>query len=157
MRSSRIALPLFMSLLASWASATVQRIECPSEIPVSSLRMVGTRPGWKTFISAPLFLHDASPTDGPPERLGTQMGERVRKTKTEWTYRYRLDGPFPEGKWFQCDYGMFNEFSLSKRLDEDTKECTSPAGKVRRLVRMCLISSASDGFLSYRFRRGCSN
>jgi hypothetical protein len=124
MRFPHIALPVLASLLAPCAMGAIQRVECPSEIPVSSLKMIDTRPGWKTFISAPLFLHDAAPTDGPPERLGTQMGERIRKTKSEWAYRYSLEGPFPEGKWLQCDYGMLNEFSLSKRLDDDTKECT---------------------------------
>lgn len=111
-----------MLLMPTFASATTQRVECPSELPISSLQM-SAPPQWRTFISAPLFLHDAAPTDGPPERLGSQMGERIRKTNTEWTYRYKLDGPFPEGKWFQCDYGMLNEFSLSKRLPDDTKEC----------------------------------
>lgn len=47
-------------------------------------------------------------------------------------YRYSLEGPFPEGKWFPCEYGMLNEFSLSKRLDDDTKECTVTGRKGER-------------------------
>ena len=51
------------------------------------------------------------------------VGKMVKQTKTEWTETYSLDGVFPDGKWFKCDYGVGNEFSLSKKLDDTVKSC----------------------------------
>ena len=65
-----------------------------------------------------------APTDGPPERLGQLMGRQVRTGKNAWTDAYDLRGPFPEGKWLQCSYGMLNEVVLSKRLDDRITACS---------------------------------
>jgi len=35
-----------------------------------------------------------------------------------------LGGPMPSGKWIACNYGDHNEFILSKRIDDNTSECT---------------------------------
>lgn len=111
-------------LLAPLAAGEEQRIECPGEIPQASVKLTSTPPGWQTYVAAPLFLHNAAPTSGPPQDLGQMIGDTVRKSKTEWIDKYSLEGRYPNGKWLQCDYGVLNEISLSKRLDDDTKECT---------------------------------
>lgn len=105
-------------------SAAVRYIECPPKIPEASIRLENPPAGWTVFAASPLYLHAAAPINGPPEQLGQLREYSERRGKTEWSYTYRLDGPFPDGKWMQCAYGAFNELTLSTRLDEHTSECT---------------------------------
>ena len=49
---------------------------------------------------------------------------QVRTDRNAWTDTYDLRGPFPEGKWLQCSYGMLNEVVLSRRLDDRVTTCT---------------------------------
>lgn len=122
-----------LSLACQGALAAEQHIVCPPEIPASSVQLANTAPEWKTFVSSPLLLHNAAPTSGPPEVLGQLRGETIHRDKQTWTERYSLHGRYPDGKWLQCDYGMLNEVSLSKRLDDSTTECTI-TGKKSRLA-----------------------
>lgn len=122
--SVQTTVALALSLVSQSSVATEQRIECPSEIAPASLHLTKVSPEWRPFVSAPLFLHNAAPTNGPPETMGQMRGETTRQGKNSWTDRYSLEGHYPDGKWLQCDYGMLNEVSLSKRLPDDTKECT---------------------------------
>lgn len=100
------------------------KIDCPAEISTSSVRFANLPGTWRAAATAPIYLHNAAPLDGPPEDLGTLMGESLEQTKDKWVTRYPLSGHFPKGKWFTCDYGMLNEISLSNRLPDDTRECT---------------------------------
>jgi len=70
--------------------------------------------------------------EGPPEELGTLIGESVKDTPKLWVTRYPLSGPSPKGKWFSCDYGMLNELSLNRRLPDETKECVVTGRKGKR-------------------------
>jgi hypothetical protein len=97
---------------------------CPASIPAASLHLAAPGPEWTPFISSPLYLRNAAPADGPPERLGVLRGGTETKTRTGWTRKYALQGPYPEGKWLRCDYGSFGELSLAKRLPDATQECT---------------------------------
>jgi hypothetical protein len=104
--------------------AAVQRVDCPPLLPERSIRLLDTPSGWRTYIAAPLYLHSAAPIDGPPEALGQLRGTATLGGENSWADAYDLSGRYPEGKWMQCSYGMLNEVSLSKRLDDDTNECT---------------------------------
>jgi hypothetical protein len=122
------AVALALGLISQSSLATEQRIECPPDISPASLQLTNVSPEWRPFVSSPLFLHNAAPTNGQPETMGQMRGETTRQGKTSWTDQYSLEGRYPDGKWLQCDYGMLNEVALSKRLRDDTKECTV-AGK----------------------------
>jgi hypothetical protein len=124
MKNPELVIALFLVLASQAASSAEQRIVCPTELPAASLGLKSPVAGWTAFISSPLYLHDAAPIAGPPERLGTLIGEMTKETKTEWAETYSLDAPYPEGKWFKCAYGENNAFSLSQRLSDGTKECT---------------------------------
>lgn len=76
------------------------------------------------FVASPIYLNGAAPSDGPPEKRGILRGEAEKTTKSGWSHRYSLAGPYPEGKWLRCDYGTLGEFSLAKRLPDDIRECT---------------------------------
>jgi len=52
------------------------------------------------------------------------MGKQVRTGQNAWTDTYDLRGPFPDGKWLQCSYGMLNEIVLAKCLDDGVTTCT---------------------------------
>lgn len=81
---------------------------CPEQISEPSVRLTNIGGGWRSFVASPLFLHSVALTDGPPERLGQLMGKQTRMGKNAWADTYDLRGPFPEGKWLQCSYGMLN-------------------------------------------------
>ncbi len=118
---------LLTALLAAATTAGAAAeftIECPDRLPASALHLTGPPKGWQGSINAPLFLHNAEPTDGPPEDLGRMIGEAGKAKNKAWVTRYPLTGDFSRGKWLTCDYGMLNEMSLAKRLPDDTKECT---------------------------------
>jgi hypothetical protein len=97
---------------------------CPMQISEPLLSVKDDGAGWRSFVAAPLYLHSASPADGPPERLGQLKGQQVSTGRNSWTDTYDLRGPFPDGKWLQCSYGMLNEIVLSKRLDDKITSCT---------------------------------
>lgn len=115
--------PLLL-LLSGVGQAAPARYECPQSIPESSVSVLEPEQGWKPFVSSPLYLSSAAPADGPPERLGILRGQEVMSTKTDWSHKYSLAGPYPEGKWLRCDYGESGQISLSKRLPDDIQECT---------------------------------
>jgi hypothetical protein len=113
-----------LTFLATGAAAAEITIACPKELAPDALKIAKTPPGWQPFISSPLYLHSAAPIAGPPERLGQIVGETTRNTTTETTIEYRsLDAPYPEGVWFQCDYGEGNEFSIAKKLPTGIASC----------------------------------
>jgi len=97
---------------------------CPEKISEPSVTLTNINDGWRTFVASPIYLHSVAPTDGPPERLGQLIGKQIRNAQNAWTDTYDLHGPFPDGKWLQCSYGMLNEFVLAKRLDDGITSCT---------------------------------
>lgn len=62
--------------------------------------------------------------DGPPERLGYLIEDQVQKRSGQEIYTYKLEGPFPEGKWLQCSYGVSGEVTLSRRMDDKIGTCS---------------------------------
>ncbi|MDP3669237.1 MAG: hypothetical protein Q8R69_06070 [Telluria sp.] len=123
MKIPKFALAACLVFANAAAMGAEQSIICPAELQPESLQFRSAPAGWMPTVSSPLYLHDAAPISGPPERLGTMVGKMVKQSKTEWTETYSLDGVFPDGKWFKCDYGVGNEFSLSKKLDDSVKAC----------------------------------
>ena len=133
----------FALILGKGASAAQALFECPRSIPEISVKLTAPGPEWKPFVSSPLYLSSAAPSDGPPERLGVLREDKYTQTKTSWTRRYSLKGEYPEGKWLRCDYGVLGEASLAKRLPDEIQECSvtgkkgSHAGETQIEVR-CL-------------------
>lgn len=110
--------------LTATATGAETTITCPKELPADTLKIVEAPQGWHPFISSPLYLHSGAPIAGPPERRGQMVGVTTRSTQTESTIEYHsLNAPYPEGVWFQCDYGEGNEFSIAKKLTPGTKSC----------------------------------
>lgn len=123
MRHIRHHLSALFALTAT-ATGAETTITCPKELPADALKIVKAPQGWQPFISSHLYLHSAAPIAGPPQRLGQMVGVTTRSTKTESTIEYHsLDAPYPEGVWFQCDYGEGNEFSIARKLPPGLKSC----------------------------------
>jgi len=97
---------------------------CPPQIQQSSVALKDVGGDWAAHVAAPLYLHSAALIDGPPERLGELVAKQVRTGRDTWVDTYDLHGPFPEGKWLRCSYGMLNEVVLAKRLDDGIEACT---------------------------------
>jgi hypothetical protein len=106
------------------AFAAPQVIVCPTSIAPASIQVAVPEAAWTPFVSAPLYLHAAAPMYGPPELRGDLTDFATHPGKLEWSYTYKLDGTFDAGKWIQCAYGANNEITLSRRIDDDTRECT---------------------------------
>lgn len=114
---------LTLLFLSGDLSAAKQIINCPLELPPEAMTIAERGDGWQPFVSSPLYLHDAAPIAGPPDRLGTIMGKTQKRGKAEWTETYKLDVGYPEGVWFQCSYGVSNSHTLSIKLDNSVKSC----------------------------------
>jgi len=98
-------------------------VECPRSLPAEAIRLVPPA-GWQFYAESPLYLHSAAPMVTPPEGMGHLVEDAVRKRKGEETFVYRLDGPLLEGKWIQCAYGEYGQLTLSRRLHDDTQQCS---------------------------------
>jgi hypothetical protein len=112
--------------MASMASAAnQQQVTCPTEIPQQSIQLTNTPKDWVPYVASPLYLHSAGMAGDSPEKLVTLVGESAgRPSKTgEWSTTFKLEGPYPQGKWLECGYGEYNQIILSKRLRDDIQEC----------------------------------
>lgn len=111
--------------VATSTFAAGQHIACPSEISQPSIRLVGIPSGWATYVASPLYLHSAGMAAAPPGKLADLIGEGTGKPgrDKEWSTTYKFEGEYPDGKWMECGYGEYNQFILSKRLDDETSEC----------------------------------
>lgn len=134
-RKSPIALCVLLAVASPRSFAGTQLVECPVSIPPSLIRLTGPASEWKPFVSAPLYLHAAAPIYGPPEARGEIVDFTSRPGKIEWSYSYKLEGNFDDGKWIQCAYGANNEMTLSKRIDDNTQECTFTYRKGRKVAQ----------------------
>lgn len=119
-----IAAGFALLLNAPAALAAPQHLGCPAEIPQHAITLSGIPTGWTTYIASPLYLHSAGMAGAPPEKLATLTGEAIAGKKQEQSRRYRLEGTYPQGKWMECGYGEYNQVIFSKRLDDNTQECT---------------------------------
>lgn len=107
----------------TYVTAAEEVITCPLELPAEIMAITPRGDDWKPLVISPLYLHDAAPIAGPPERQGTIIGKMEKRSATEWTEHYNLDVGYPEGVWFQCAYGANNSHTLSKKLDSSLKSC----------------------------------
>lgn len=124
MTTSFLGQMLVLGILACGPAFAGDMRSCPPQIQESSVDLRNVGADWTTFVAAPLYLHSVTVTDGPPERLGQLVGRHVATGRDAWTDTYDLRGPYPEGKWLQCSYGMLNEIVLAKRLEDSITRCT---------------------------------
>lgn len=120
------ALTLLFSTMAA-SRATEHRIECPLKLQSEFLQVVQPPAGWTAFVPTALWLHSAGPMDGPPAVMAILKenfyAKRGGKITTKWVWASRGE-TYPDGKWMACNYGDANDVILSKRIDDNTSECT---------------------------------
>ncbi|MEO7576840.1 MAG: STY0301 family protein [Massilia sp.] len=110
--------------LAMPATAAVSQIECPAEISSPSIQ-IRHLPGWSAFVQYPLKLASAGMSAGPPGSLAVLRGSQLNSKNEAQSTRYEFsEVGFEKGKWLDCGYGEGSEITLSKRLDDNLKECT---------------------------------
>ncbi|MDO8074201.1 hypothetical protein O3299_21920 [Janthinobacterium sp. SUN176] len=104
-------------------AAVTASYACPQSVPATSISLNAVPAGWTPYIGSSLYLSAAAPIDGAPERRGQLVpgGERTKKGRT--ILSYRLEGPYPDGKWLQCSYGAHGEVTLSRRMDDSVSLC----------------------------------
>lgn len=113
------------------ATAGPPKVECPSEIPPSAIRV--DMQGWKPYIQFPLYLSSAGISAGPPESLAVLRGEPLNKKGQLQSTRFEFgDMGFEQGKWLDCGYGTDSQITISRRLDDSLKECTVTYMKSKR-------------------------
>lgn len=123
-RPSSSILAILILLCTEPSTTHAVEIECPRALQASSLQLADSPAGWRFFAQSPIYLHSAAPMSTAPEKLGHLVHESVKKKDGGEIYSYKLDGPFPEGKWLQCAYGTHHQLTLSRRLDDSTMKCT---------------------------------
>lgn len=124
MNRSNLVIAALFAISVTTAVGAEPQIVCPPELPTAAMKIALAPKGWQPFISSPLYLHNAAPIAGPPERLGRMVGRSLKRPKGQWAVQYDgLDAPYPEGVWFSCDYGDGNEFSIAKKLEAGVKSC----------------------------------
>jgi len=119
-----LAIGALTVVLASAHAANGLILQCPQSINQKSIQLRDTPSGWTTFVHNPLYLHGAAPMSGPPEELGELADYRENREKGAMVYTYRLDAPFPAGKWLSCTYGEADQISLGMKLPDNVKVCT---------------------------------
>ena len=129
LRHARLPLPasvVLASLLclgAPVAGAAEQRIECPPTVSEQDVALHAPA-GWTAFVPSALRLHSAAPMSGPPSDKADLVPTSVQKRRNGSTERWELGAPLPGGTWMSCGYGLGNEVVLSRRIADDTSECT---------------------------------
>lgn len=115
---------MFAPLIVLSIPGSAATVQCPALIPASAIQLSDTPAGWLPYVASPLYLHAAAPMSGPPEMKGDLAEFKKSRSQKEWSYTYAMDGPFPSGKWLQCTYGEGNQLTLSRRLPDETQECS---------------------------------
>ncbi|GGE85915.1 STY0301 family protein [Massilia psychrophila] len=120
---------IFIVLAIGWwamhdAHATEQRIACPKELPREAIQITRSPAGWQGFVPfeyrKAVLLTGAGLMYGPPSMMAEQKPSGAgRQSEAVWTDMR----PGPEGNWMACFYGEGQDFILSQRLPDSTKEC----------------------------------
>jgi hypothetical protein len=116
------------------AQAVEQRIECPAQIAREAVRLSAAPAGWQGFVPfeerAGVPLVDANLMYGPPSTMFEGKPEYGSGNVAKWTGLI-ADA---DGLWMACWYGEAGrkDFVLSKRLDDNTTECSITHGKTSK-------------------------
>ncbi len=133
LRVSSLAIGLACMGCMSVSAGAEHRIECPPALPQESVQIVHPPAGWTSFVRTGLRLNSAGLMFGPPSEMAVSKPDLLEslpgKGVEKWT---GLDGPVPGGKWMACNYGRYNELILSKRIDDNTSECSVTYTKTRQ-------------------------
>ncbi|WP_143068088.1 STY0301 family protein [Duganella sp. CF517] len=124
-----VALGAAATLTAS--AGTTHVIECPTEIPQTSLAIENPPAGWTPFARTGLRLSSAEPMFGPPSEKGFLKPSSSTATRDVWN---ELKGVIEGGKWIACRYGERGEVILSKRIADATSACTVVANRGKQGV-----------------------
>jgi hypothetical protein len=112
-------------LTASPHAAALDRlITCPTELQPQAIKITAGA-GWVPRIESPLNLYSAGMSAGPPGSQQTRPGRELRRDKEQISTAYAFDPDSrPNHVWLNCTYGEGGGISISRRLDERTRECT---------------------------------
>lgn len=115
---------LALCAAAPHAAALDRLVTCPAELPQQAVKITAGA-GWVPRIEAPLPLHAAGMSAGPPGSQPALPGVEIHKTGEQVSTRYGFNPDArPNHVWLDCRYGEGGEVSISRRLDERTRECT---------------------------------
>lgn len=118
-----LAILLLCAQAAQANAAKPAPIGCPPEL-ASSVIQINAGPGWRPFVAAPLPLHSAGMSAGPPQSLSQLRGMDLQRKGESPKTLYELGGVgYEEGKWLDCSYGRAGEVSISRRLDDALSSC----------------------------------
>lgn len=124
------------------AAALDRLIVCPTELQPQEIKITAGA-GWVPRIESPLTLYAAGMSAGPPGSVPALPGREIRRDKELVSTSYGFDPDSrPNHVWLNCTYGEGGEVSISRRLDERTRECTvtqfKPVpGEPRRIEMAC--------------------
>jgi hypothetical protein len=113
-----------MLCAASSAAALDRLVTCPAELQPQAIKITAGA-GWVPRIESPLQLYAAGMSAGPPGSVPALPGRETHRDKEQVSTAYGFDPDSrPNHVWLNCTYGQGGEISVSRRLDERTRECT---------------------------------
>ena len=132
---------------AAPAQAAEQRIECPEQIARDAVRLSRAPSGWQGFVPfedrAGVPLVDANLVYGPPATMTEGKPENGSGNVATWSGLV-ADA---EGLWMACWYGDAGrkDFVLSKRLDDNTTDCSITYDKASKdRVKLDILCKLAD-------------
>jgi hypothetical protein len=105
----------------TWAADS--KLACPESINGATISTNETTNPWALQTDKQLRLSSAGFMAGPPETKMVLIETTSSQIKTTLTETWKFVGPYPNGKWLVC-YFEQGLAGLSKRIDDDTTECS---------------------------------
>lgn len=127
---------IIWTMAPSLAFGAQTKLECPPELPATSLTMHQAPKGWTAYSPAALPLRSAGFMNGPPALLADLKPDSVIEGPRQSVETWKFDaGFYPQGLWIVCGYGRGDEMTLSRKIEHRPSTCSikyrkgSPAGK----------------------------
>lgn len=118
------------------------QVECPPTLQVQAMSLVDVPVGFTPVEPVGLVrLSGGNLYDGPPQQEAALKPFSQQTTKQTRSVTWKLQGEYPDGKWFSCDYAQ-GTLRIARRLEDASTECQmlakpiAPAGQLS-IVLLC--------------------
>ncbi len=125
-----------LGITATSFAHTDAQVECPLTLQVQAMSLVAVPSGFTPVEPVGLVrLSGGNLYDGPPQQEATLKPFSQQSTKQNRSMIWKLQGDYPDGKWFSCDYAQ-GTLRIARRLADASKECQmlakpiAPAGQL---------------------------
>lgn len=115
---------MLASAISPHGMASHQRIDCPDNLAAETVQVIAAPSGWIPFTPTVLRLHSATFMAGPPASMTILKEDASTSAKNQQVDTWYFRSPQPDGIWLTCGYGLGNEVTLSKRMEDAIIACS---------------------------------